>query len=115
MVAEVAELRDRSDRAFGLGLLACVAAERGQRERAGRLWGAIEDEDAFAPLGGWRRHRQSCEARIREVAGSEFERGRAEGRELTLDDAVSLALAPTDPVVAPPRGSPAATDAGVTG
>jgi len=86
------QLRDRGGRVFGVGLLARVAAERGQPERAGRLWGAIEDEDAVAPLGGWRRHRQTCEARIRESAGPEFERGRAEGRALRLEDAVALAL-----------------------
>jgi predicted ATPase len=86
------QLRDRPGRIFGVGILARVAAEHGQGERAGRLWGAIEDEHAGAPLGGWRRHRQTCEGRIRELAGSEFDRGYAEGRTLTLDDAVSLAL-----------------------
>ncbi|MGQ0549297.1 MAG: ATP-binding protein [Armatimonadota bacterium] len=90
------QLRDRAGRVFGVGLLASIAAARGQFERAGRLWGAIEDEDAVAPLGGWRRHRQACEARIREAAGPEFERGYAEGRALTLDDAVSLALESAD-------------------
>ena len=69
-----------------------VAAERGQSERAERLWAAIESEDPGAPLGGWRRHRQRCEERIREAAGPDFERGYAEGRTLTLDDAVSLVL-----------------------
>ena len=94
---ELAEqLRDRAGRVFGVGLLAVTAAERGELERAGRLWGAIEDEDAGAPLGGWRRHRETCEARIRELAGPEFERGRTEGHTLTLDDAVTLALAPHD-------------------
>lgn len=85
-------LHDRPGCVFGVGLLACVAAERGQPERAGRLWGAIEDKVAGAPLGGWRRHRETRERRIRELAGPEFERGRAEGRALTLDDAVSIAL-----------------------
>jgi predicted ATPase/class 3 adenylate cyclase len=85
-------LRDRPGRIFGVGLFARVAAERGLRERAGLMWGAIEDEDAIAPLGGWRRHRQTCEARILELAGPEFDRSRAEGRALTLDDAVSIAL-----------------------
>src|SRR5205085_2054082 len=85
-------LRDRAGRTLGVGLLARVAAERGLRERAGLLWGAIEDDDAFAPLGGWRRHRQTCEARVLAVAGPEFDRGRAEGRAMTLDDAVQLAL-----------------------
>jgi predicted ATPase/class 3 adenylate cyclase len=89
-------LRDRPGRIFGVGNLARIAAERGKSERAGRLWGAIEDEQAGAPLGGWRRHRQTCEGRIRELAGPEFERSLAEGRALTLDDAVSLALVATD-------------------
>jgi hypothetical protein len=86
------QLRDRPGRIFGVGILARVAAERRQSERAGRLWGAIEDEEAGAPLGGWRRHRERCEGRIRELAGPEFDRGRTEGRALTLDDAVSIAL-----------------------
>ena len=93
-------MRDRGGRVFGVGLLARLAAERGQSERAGRLWGAIEDEEAGAPLGGWRRHRQRCEERIRAVASLEFERGYAAGQALTLDDAVSLAL--TTPLDAPP-------------
>src|SRR5207244_1494401 len=63
------ELRDRPGRVFAIGVLACVAAERGELEPAGLLWGAIENEDAGAPLGGWRRHRQTCESRIRELAG----------------------------------------------
>jgi predicted ATPase/DNA-binding SARP family transcriptional activator len=92
-LAVAEQLHDRPGRIFGVGLLALTAAERGELERAGRLWGAIEDEDAGAPLGGWRRHRATCEARIRELAGPGFERGREEGHTLTLDDAVSLALA----------------------
>jgi tetratricopeptide (TPR) repeat protein len=87
------ELRDRSGRVFGIGLLACVAAEHGECEHAGLLWGSIEEADAVAPLGGWRGHRAECEARISRAAGPEFERGRAAGRELTLDAAVALALA----------------------
>jgi predicted ATPase/class 3 adenylate cyclase len=90
------QLRDRAGRVFGVGLLARIAAERGQAEHAGRLWSAIEKEDAGAPLGGWRRHRQRCEAQIRTVIGPEFERGYGEGHLLTLDDAVSLALEPDD-------------------
>ena len=86
------QIRDRAGRVFGVGLLATVAAQRRQLERAGSLWGAIEHEDAVAPLGGWRRHRHECEALIREAAGPEFETACAEGRTLTLDDAASLAL-----------------------
>jgi predicted ATPase/class 3 adenylate cyclase len=85
-------LHDRPGRVLGVGLLAWVAAGRGQAERAGQLWGAIEDETAGAPLGGWRRHRHECEARLRDVSGPEFDRAREEGRALTLDEAVSIAL-----------------------
>jgi non-specific serine/threonine protein kinase len=90
-------IRDRSGRVFGVGLLARIAAERAQFERAGRFWGAIEHEDVGAPLGGWRRHRQRCGERIRESASPEFERGYNDGRALSLDDAVALALAPAEP------------------
>jgi tetratricopeptide (TPR) repeat protein len=87
-----ARLGDRAGRVFGVGLLATVAAELGEPERAGRLWGAIENETAHAPLGGWARHRGDCEARVRRLSGPEFERGLAAGRELELDQAVSEAL-----------------------
>jgi predicted ATPase/DNA-binding SARP family transcriptional activator len=97
------QIRDRPGRVFGVGLLATVAAQRGQRERAGLLWGAIEDAEAVAPLGGWRRHRQECEALIRDAAGAEFETARAEGRTLTLDDAASLALDDRTSRAEPPR------------
>jgi predicted ATPase/class 3 adenylate cyclase len=87
-----ARLGDRSGRVFGVGLLACVAAERGKAERAGRLWGAIEDETAHAPLGGWQRHRGHCAALIDRYVSADFERGRAEGRGLELEAAVEEAL-----------------------
>jgi hypothetical protein len=86
------ELSDRPGRIFGVGLLARAAAEKGDVERAGLLWGAIEDENAGAPLGGWRRHRQASEARILELATPELEPALARGRELKLDEAVELAL-----------------------
>jgi hypothetical protein len=95
-LAIAAQVRDRSGRVFGVGLLAAVAAERGELARAGRLWGAIEDESAFAPLGGWQRHRDACEAMILRHTNPEFERGREKGRELELDAAVEEALGSVD-------------------
>ena len=88
-----AEIRDRGGRVFGVGLLARVAAERGEHERAGRLWGAIETEAVGAPNGGWIRHRADCEARVLASVTPAFERGRAIGREWSLDEAVEYALA----------------------
>jgi predicted ATPase len=88
-----AQMRDRGGRVFGVGLLAVVAAERGEHDRAGRLWGAIETEQVGAPNGGWIRHRATCEARVLASSAPEFERGRDEGRDWTLDEAVEYALA----------------------
>jgi hypothetical protein len=85
-------LGDRSGRIFGVGLLAATAAERGQLGRAGRLWGAIEDQKAFAPLGGWVRHRGDCEARVQRHAGEGLDAGLVVGRKSELEDAVYLAL-----------------------
>jgi hypothetical protein len=85
-------LGDRPGLVFGVGVLACVAAERGESERAGLLWSAVDSIVLGAPLGGWRRHRDECEARVGKVAGPDFERGYARGRELTLDEAVAIAL-----------------------
>ena len=74
-------------------MLACVAGVRGEADRAGRLWGAIEDDDVRAPLGGWPRHRASCEARLVAACdGPVFDAALASGRHLSLDDAVALAL-----------------------
>ena len=86
------QVRYRAGCVFAVGLLARVAAERGDPEFAGRLWGAIEAHDAGAPLGGWRRHRDAIEVAIQRTAGPEFEDARARGARLTLDDAVALAL-----------------------
>jgi ATP/maltotriose-dependent transcriptional regulator MalT len=85
-------LRDRPSQVFGVGLLACVAAERGELERAGRLWGAIEDERTFAPLGGWQLHRDDCYARLQRLENAQFEAGLAEGRKLELDAAAEEGL-----------------------
>ena len=98
-------LGDRAGRVFGVGIHAAIAAERRDAERAGRLWGAIEDQRALAPLGGWERHRDDCQAYIEQIAGLCFDAGRAAGRRLELADAVREARAQ------PPRAG-SATDGG---
>jgi predicted ATPase/class 3 adenylate cyclase len=87
------QMRDYGGRVFGVGVLACVAAERGDAGLAGRLWGAIEDDRVGAPLGGWIRHRAACQVHIDKCTGSELQAALASGRELSLDSAVELALA----------------------
>jgi len=85
------QMGDRAGRVFGIGLLARIAAERGQRERAARLWAAVEHEDAGAPLGGWRRHREAYETRIREHVSTEPS-GSGDLPRPTLEHAASIAL-----------------------
>ncbi|MDX6412844.1 MAG: hypothetical protein QOH23_254 [Gaiellaceae bacterium] len=86
-------MRDYGGRVFGVGLLASLAAESGDLDRAGRLWGAIEGDRVGAPLGGWLRHRGTCEARIVKHGGAELDTALDLGRGLSLDEAVDLALA----------------------
>ncbi|MDP9222604.1 MAG: hypothetical protein M3P18_01890, partial [Actinomycetota bacterium] len=86
---------DRAGRVFGVGVLAAIAATRGQVDRAARLWTAIEHEDAVAPLGGWRRHRQECEAVIQETRRPGAARPSGAGA-WTLDDAVRRELDDVD-------------------
>jgi hypothetical protein len=81
---------------LAVGVLACVAAAEGQHQRAGQLWGTVEHEDAVSPLGGWRHFRPTCATYVQAAAGSAFDRGQAEGRTWTLDQAVALALEAAD-------------------
>ncbi len=90
-------MRDYGGRVFGVGLFACLAADRAEPGLAGRLWGAIERDLVGAPLGGWLRHREACEAHIAKVAGRDLDEGLAIGRHLSLDDAVALALGEGEP------------------
>lgn len=92
-------------RVFAVGVLAGVAAEHGQRERAGRLWGAVAEDGAVGPLGGWRHSRPLCAPHVLAAAGPDFERGCAEGRTFTPEDAVLAALEVTDAPSVPARPS----------
>jgi len=80
-------------------LLARTALNKGHTERAGRLWGAVEAEEKRAPPGWWlltRPHeRYNREPYISPLLAShdpQFERGRAEGQQLSLDQAISYAV-----------------------
>lgn len=86
------ELGDRLRCVRGLARLAVIAAEQGDDARAGRLWGAVEAEEARGPVGAWESERERFERPVLAHAGPAFERGRNEGRRLSLDEAVSDAL-----------------------
>ena len=87
---------ERQRTVFSLARIAGIAARHEDSTRAGRLWGAIEAEEARGPIGVWERQRDELAAPVLAVSGAEFERGRAAGRRLTLDEAVAYALASID-------------------
>jgi predicted ATPase/class 3 adenylate cyclase len=83
---------DRQGVAYGLTLLAWAAAEAGEPDRAGTLWGAVESEAARGPIGQWESERDEYLNRLSRAAGAEFDRAVEAGRRMTLDDAVAYAL-----------------------
>ena len=88
-----AAIQDRQLTVYLLALLAATAAAHGQLERAGAVWGAVEAEEARGLIGQWEAERDFQAARVLEHENEAFERGRAEGRRMTLSDAVGYALA----------------------
>jgi hypothetical protein len=86
------ELADRISIVFALARLARMAAEAGDGERAGRLWGAVEAEEESGALGAWYDQRERFAPTILAHADAEFERGRAQGRLLALETAVREGL-----------------------
>ena len=87
-------LDDRLHLVYGLALCARLAAEQGNLERAGRLWGAIEAEERRGAIGQWEDEREEYERVVLAHGGPELERGREAGRQLSLDEAVETALSP---------------------
>jgi tetratricopeptide (TPR) repeat protein len=86
------ELGDRMAVVYALARLARIAGEEGQPLKAGRLWGAVEAEERRGSLGAWHDEREKFAAPVLTHAGPEFDGGRAEGHQLSLDDAVEDAL-----------------------
>jgi predicted ATPase/class 3 adenylate cyclase len=84
---------DRAGVAYGLTVLAFIAAQRAEARDAGRLWGAVEAQSERERIGQWEQGKEDYAARLTVVAGAEFERGRAEGRTLSLEEAVTYTLA----------------------
>jgi predicted ATPase/class 3 adenylate cyclase len=84
---------DRRSLTDALALLASAAALGGEPERAGRLFGAIEAESERGRLGRWETNsRDDVVDELSVAAGLDLERGIAEGKALTLDQAIALAL-----------------------
>ncbi len=85
-------LRDRRLLVFSAAELAIIAATRGDRARAGLLWGAVEAEARGGRIGQWEQQRAGLEELVMEVDGPEFAGGRTEGELLTIPQATGLDL-----------------------
>jgi predicted ATPase/class 3 adenylate cyclase len=83
-------LGDRPHVVFAAADLAAIAAARGETERAGRLWGAIESEAGAGGIAYWDRERGAFEALVLGVDGPAFSEAREEGRLLSIPAAVGL-------------------------
>jgi hypothetical protein len=69
-------LGDRRRVVFVAAELAILAVERGDRERAGCLWGAVESEVSPAPVAEWEGHHQELESLVLRADSPEFSEAR---------------------------------------
>lgn len=86
------QIGDRQSVVFALARLAWAAAAERNVQRAGRLWGAVEAEEARAPLGTWEKARNPYAARVLSLTEPDLHPALQEGRQLSLDQAVDYAL-----------------------
>jgi hypothetical protein len=70
--------------------LAVIAAEGGDAERAGRLWGAIGTNETSGPVRGWEDSRKEYEPLVLRADGPPFARARTEGHLLSIAEAAGL-------------------------
>ncbi|HEU0304830.1 MAG TPA: adenylate/guanylate cyclase domain-containing protein [Gaiellaceae bacterium] len=85
-------MHDRRGTVYQLRLLAEMAARTDGERLAGTLAGAAEAENERIPVGRYI-HEWREPASLDDQTGPDFAAGREEGRELSLDDAVAVALA----------------------
>ena len=88
-LAIATRIGDRMASVFAAAELSNIAAMLGQPSRAGLLWGAVEAEEAVAPVGQFPRYRSRYESELEQAAGPAFEAARLEGRLLTLAQAAA--------------------------
>jgi predicted ATPase len=89
-------IQDRQLIVYLLAILSGTAAAQGHLEKAGAVWGAVEAEEGRGRVGQWEAEREDYAARVLDHENEEFADGRAEGRRMTLSDAVDYALADID-------------------
>jgi predicted ATPase len=89
-------VQDRINLPYALAAGAAIAAMQGDAERAGTLWGAVETAAEREPRVTTRRAMREYEPYLEQARGAGFERGRARGRALSLEEAAQHALSNLD-------------------
>jgi len=79
-----------------LAVGAAIAAGQGDPVRAGTLWGAVETAGELDPRPTTRKTLLEYAPFVDPARGADFERGRVQGRELSLEEAVQYALSGLD-------------------
>jgi predicted ATPase/class 3 adenylate cyclase len=90
-LAPLAQVGDRQNLVYAFALLALLATQDGRQARAGRLWGAIEAEEARGPVGAWEQEREQYALPILAATNPAFDAARTEGRVLELTEAIAFA------------------------
>ena len=85
-------LHDRERGLYALAGLSRAALERGDVERAGMLWGAVDEELRDEPMGRYAQDFAEFAAPLSESSDAGFRAAVEEGRVRTIEDAVALAL-----------------------
>jgi tetratricopeptide (TPR) repeat protein len=97
-----AEIGDGQVTVSGLAVLAWIAAARRDLPRAGILWGAVEVvEQSGWSLGSWAEERDEAAAATVQADDPAFQAGVAEGRQLSIEDAVRIAVGDSSPDAPP--------------
>ena len=91
-LAGLVSVQDRVNLPIALAAGAAIAALRGDAERAGVLWGAVEAVAEREPKATTEQALVEYGPYVERVTGPDFERGRAHGRALSLEQACDYAL-----------------------
>jgi tetratricopeptide (TPR) repeat protein len=91
-LAALAAVPDLVNLPIALAAGAAIAAAAGEAVRAGTLWGAVETAGERDPRPTTPEALREYAPFVESVLGADFERGRARGRTLSLEDAVEFAL-----------------------
>jgi tetratricopeptide (TPR) repeat protein len=92
----LASVRDHVNLPIALAAGAAIAAARGDSVLAGTLWGAVEALAEIEPKKTTDDNLRLYSQYVEGVHGADFERGRARGRTLSLEEAVEHALSNLD-------------------